>query len=87
MDFFCKDQNGNFVVIELKKEGKDTTIGQICRYMGWVKETLCKEGQEVSGMVISEVNDPYIQYSIRVLPKVTFKKMGFGVHPKKYTNS
>ena len=39
IDIFCQDQDENFVVIELKRKiGTDKTIGQILRYMGWVKQ-------------------------------------------------
>lgn len=41
IDILAKDQNGTFVVIELKlSEGRNKTIGQILYYMGWVDEHL-----------------------------------------------
>jgi len=48
IDLLCIDKDGKFVVLELKKEkGSDKTIGQITKYMGWVKANLVKneEGQ------------------------------------------
>lgn len=79
MDFFCKDSKGDFVVIELKKESSDVTIGQICRYMGWVKENLCNDNQKVRGLIISENIDPLIDYSLRIVPNVSFKRMKLNV--------
>jgi restriction system protein len=38
--------SGSFVVIELKKgRPSDQVVGQILRYMGWVKKNLCKGDQ------------------------------------------
>ena len=48
IDLLCIDKDGKLVCLELKKEkGGDKTIGQITRYMGWVKVNLVKneEGQ------------------------------------------
>lgn len=52
-------RSGSFVVIELKKgRPSDQVIGQILRYMGWVKKNLCKDGQEVKGLIIGRKSDP-----------------------------
>ncbi len=84
MDFLCKDSEGNFVVIELKKEARDKTIGQICRYMGWVKENLCTEKQKVKGVIISEKNDPDIRYAIQIAQDIVFKRMKLDVKIDKW---
>ena len=52
IDILCKDNNGDFVVIELKKErSSDAVVGQIQRYMGWVKENLAQD-KDVRGIII-----------------------------------
>lgn len=53
IDLLCLDTNNNYVVIELKK-GKETdrVVGQISRYIGWVKEKIAKNSQEVRGIII-----------------------------------
>jgi restriction system protein len=52
-------ESGSFVVIELKKgRPSDQVVGQILRYMGWVKRKLCKDGQAVKGLVICPARDP-----------------------------
>lgn len=39
-------------------------IGQILRYMGWVKKNLCKEDQRVKGLVICRDPDPKLSYAL-----------------------
>jgi len=44
----------SWLVVELKKEGSsDRTVGQVRRYMGWVKENRAGKNQGVSGLIIS----------------------------------
>jgi hypothetical protein len=43
-----ESKSKSFVVIELKKgRPSDCVVGQILRYMGWVKQNLCSDGQAV----------------------------------------
>jgi len=60
-------QSNSFVVIELKKgRPSDQVIGQILRYMGWVKSKLCKDGQGVKGLVICHDSDPKLTYALKM---------------------
>jgi hypothetical protein len=79
MDFLCIDKNNNFVVIELKRKATDDTIGQILRYMGWVSENLCKKNQTVKGIIIAERKDTKLEYALKVMPNVEFKKMNLDI--------
>jgi len=46
IDLLCIDKNERFVVLEIKKDkGSDKVIGQITRYMGWVKENLSNNNE------------------------------------------
>lgn len=57
----------SFVVIELKKgHPSDQVIGQILRYMGWVKKNLCTSGQAVKGLVICRDPDPKLSYALEM---------------------
>jgi len=59
-----------FVVIELKKgRGSDVVVGQILRYMGWVKENLA-ENYDVRGIIIVKELDERLEYSLKLMPKV-----------------
>lgn len=54
-----------FVVIELKKgRPSDHVVGQVLRYMGWVKKNLCSDGQTVKGLVICRDHDPKLTYAL-----------------------
>ena len=57
----------SFVVIELKKgRPSDRVIGQILRYMGWVKKNLCTDGQDVKGLVICRDRDSKLSYALEM---------------------
>lgn len=68
IDFLARDKDdGSFVVIELKK-GKtgDAVVGQLARYMVWVRENLAEEGDEVHGIVIARNPDESLKTAIRI---------------------
>jgi hypothetical protein len=53
IDILALDKDNNFVVIELKKaEYGSAVVGQTLNYMGWVKEKLADENQNVRGLII-----------------------------------
>jgi restriction system protein len=61
----------SFVVIELKKgRPADKVVGQVLRYMGWVQEKLCGEGQTVRGLVICKEYDPRLSYALKVTKNI-----------------
>lgn len=63
--------SASFVVIELKKgRPSDQVVGQILRYMGWVKQNLCKDGQGVKGLVICRDPDTKLSYALTMIPNV-----------------
>lgn len=76
IDILAKDQKGNFVVIELKKGRKnDEVIGQVLRYMGWVRVKLSKKGEDVRGLIILKDKDTKLEYAIKeISSKVTIKR-------------
>lgn len=63
--------SSSFVVVELKKgRSSDRVVGQILRYMGWVKENLCVGGQSVKGLIICREPDPKLAYALSMVDKV-----------------
>jgi restriction system protein len=68
IDILAIEQKSNsFVVIELKKgRPSDTVVGQILRYMGWVKQNLCENEQTVKGLVICRDADPKLSYALEM---------------------
>jgi restriction system protein len=64
----------SYVVMELKRgRPSDQVVGQILRYMGWVKANLCKDSQSVRGLVICREPDPRLSYAVSMVASVGVK--------------
>jgi restriction system protein len=60
-------KSNSLVVIELKKgRSSDKVIGQVLRYMGWVKKNLCSSDQQVKGIIICSDPDPKLSYALEM---------------------
>ena len=60
-----------WLVIELKRgKSSDETVGQILRYMGWVKNQLAEKSDMVKGLIISREADEKLLYAISALEGV-----------------
>jgi len=75
IDILAIEQASNsFVVIELKKgRPSDKVVGQILRYMGWVKQNLCTDNQEVKGLVICRDPDPKLSYALTMVNNIDIR--------------
>jgi restriction system protein len=63
------------LVIELKKgRASDNVVGQIQRYMGYVKEELAENNQEVKGIIIALEDDIRIKRALSVVNNIDFYK-------------
>ncbi|MEM2619415.1 MAG: endonuclease NucS [Candidatus Hadarchaeales archaeon] len=73
IDLLCRDENGHFVVVELKKtEASDKALGQLLRYMGWIKEKKAG-GKKVRGILITHEFDENLDYALKTVPDVKVK--------------
>jgi len=64
-------QGGRWLVIELKRgQTSDQTMGQLTRYIGWVKTHLAGKDEPVHGMIISRQVDSNLQYALHAVPNV-----------------
>lgn len=74
IDILAKDKDG-FVVFELKKGRKnDEVIGQVLRYVGWVRQNLATKGEPVRGVIIVGAKDPKLEYALsEISDKVSVK--------------
>lgn len=72
MDMLLQDEKGNLIVIELKRDASDQTIGQICRYVGWVEENILPEGKKVFGIIIAQKIDEKLKYAIKPIKEHIF---------------
>lgn len=60
-------------VIELKKgRASDVVVGQVQRYMGYVKEELAEKDQTVRGIIIAFEDDIRINRALSVAPNIEF---------------
>jgi hypothetical protein len=70
IDILARRKDGKgFTVIELKKnQTSDDTIGQVLRYMGWVKQEL--QPEVVAGLVVAGKYDKRLHYAASMAPNV-----------------
>jgi hypothetical protein len=55
IDILAIDGSGGYVVIELKvSKGYDRVVGQLLRYMGWIKKNQAEKNQSVRGIIIAK---------------------------------
>lgn len=68
IDILAKDKTtGSYIVIELKKnQTSDDTVGQLARYMGWIKKE--KSDANVRGVIIAGKYDRKLEYAIEMVP-------------------
>jgi hypothetical protein len=76
IDLLAKHKNeSRWLVIELKRDQtSDRTVGQILRYMGWVKKNLATQTETVEGLVIALSGDDRLRYALLPVPNVRFMK-------------
>jgi len=61
------------LVVELKKgRASDAVVGQILRYMGYIKEVIAEDCQTVSGVIIALEDDLRIRRALKVVPNIDF---------------
>lgn len=69
-----KDRS-SLLVVELKRgRASDAVVGQIQRYMGYVKQELAEPGQEVHGVIIAQDDDIKIRRALAVTKNIHFLK-------------
>jgi hypothetical protein len=71
IDLLAVDETGAFVVFELKRARiADRAVGQLARYMGWVKHTIGRD-RSVRGIIVAKSIDTRLRYAAMILPAVT----------------
>jgi hypothetical protein len=66
IDILARDRStGDWVVIELKKgHESDRVVGQLLRYMGWIRKNKAGAGEKVRGIIITGMSDDRIKYAV-----------------------
>ncbi len=71
VDILAVDADGNFIVFELKlTRGPDKTLGQLLRYMGWIKANLAMD-REVYGVIVAKEVHEKLRYATLLVPSVS----------------
>jgi hypothetical protein len=75
IDLLAKDKKGKgWLVVELKRDqGSDDTVGQLLRYMGWVKENLSEEKDIVHGLIIASSSDDHLRLALSCVENTSYK--------------
>lgn len=61
------------LVVELKRgRASDVVVGQILRYMGYVKEQIAEPHQTVEGAIIALDDDQKLRWALQMVPSVSF---------------
>jgi Holliday junction resolvase-like predicted endonuclease len=69
IDLYARATNGDLVVIELKKgRAADKVFGQICRYIGCIKQDHADEEETVRGFIVGRQVDDKLKYAINAVP-------------------
>jgi hypothetical protein len=74
IDILAVDQDDNFVVFELKlNKGVDNAMGQLLRYMGWIKSEFAPD-KDVQGVIVAGEIDEKLKYAASMVKNVTLFK-------------
>ena len=71
IDLLCEDtSSGALVVIELKRgRSSDAVVGQLARYIGWVREHLAN-GKSVEGIILTPFYNERLRYAVKGVPGI-----------------
>ena len=84
IDILALDRNNSFVVIELKvSRGYDRVVGQLLRYMGWVKSNLSDSNQGVRGIIVARQITEDLKLACQSLPNVVLYEYELSVSVRK----
>lgn len=76
-------QKPRWLVVELKRsQTSDQTVGQLLRYMGWVKQHLAVKGEQVHGLIICHESDDALRYALSTIQNVELRLYQVEFHLK-----
>ena len=71
IDILALDSDDAFVIFELKRgRVADRAIGQISRYMGWIKKNL-EHGKVVKGVIVAKSISSNLRHAIVAVPNIS----------------
>lgn len=83
IDILAVDDLGAFFVFELKRaRSPDHAIGQLTRYMGWVRQTIGRD-RDVNGIIVAKEISDSLRYAVSVVPNVSLFEYEVEFHLRK----
>ncbi|MFM5241310.1 endonuclease NucS domain-containing protein [Aeromonas rivipollensis] len=80
IDLLAVDGSGNYVVIELKvSKGYDRVVGQLLRYISWIKKNHAEPGQTVRGIIIAKQISEDLKLACSEVPSVSLYEYALSV--------
>jgi hypothetical protein len=82
IDIVAADDSGAFVVFEIKRaRSPDHAIGQLTRYMGWIRQTIGRE-RDVRGIIVARAIGDNLRYAASIVPNVSLYEYEVEFHLK-----
>ena len=71
IDILAVDDDNNVVIFELKlSRGVDRAMGQISRYMGWIKQNMAGD-KKVLGVIVAQNVVEKLKYAASIIPQIS----------------
>lgn len=71
IDILATDARGGLVVVELKvSRGYERVVGQLMRYMAWIKKNLAEPNQNVRGVIVARRISEDLQLACSLVPGI-----------------
>jgi len=71
IDILAIDKSGSLVVLELKvSRGYDRVVGQLLRYVNWIRQNIAEPDQRVRGMIVCRTMTEDLRLACASIPDV-----------------
>ena len=88
IDILALDNTNTYVVIELKvSRGYDRVVGQILRYIAWIRKNHADESQLVRGIIIAREISEDLRLACSEIPNIDLYEYELSVSLKKINES
>lgn len=85
IDILAKHKKkSEWLVVELKRDRtSDRSVGQVLRYIGWIRRNLAKDNETVKGLIITNKAEDNIKYAVSAIKDVELRlyKVDFKLLP------
>jgi len=84
IDILALDKDNNYIVIELKvSRGYDRVVGQLLRYIAWIRKNHADAGQHVRGIIIARRISEDLLLACSEVPDITLYEYQLSVSLKR----